>query len=121
MIFTIFFSKNENFAKNSNFQGSVEQKLKVLQKKFPGHKICKMIQTFHFWDLEVAKTTSRCFFGPKSIKKKSIFYLWEIYFSSAGLQALEKKNFFLRFSKFKLSAFIRTFKIEKYLQLALLK
>ena len=73
----------------------------------------KIAQKIHFLALEVDKTTSRCFFGQKSIfPKNDIFYFWIINFSRKILQALEK-IFFTKFKKFYISAFIRTFKCQK--------
>ena len=81
----------------------------------------KIAQKIHFLALEVDKTTSRCFFGQKSIfPKNDIFYFWIINFSRKILQALEK-NFFrqnLKSSTSQLSYALST--VKKYLKLALL-
>jgi len=54
----------------------------------------KITQKNHFLALEVEKTTSRCFFGQKSIfPKNDVFYFWIINFSRKILQALEKPFF----------------------------
>ena len=93
-IFTLVFWFFENFGQNRYFQALLQKKLKLLLKKLPRLKMCKMFRKIYFFSLEVAKTTSRCYFeGKSTIKKNRFFYLWEIYFSSQGQQALEKYFF----------------------------
>ena len=48
VIFQIFFSKFQNFAKNSNFQAFLEQKLKVIWKTIPEQKMRRIIKKINF-------------------------------------------------------------------------
>ena len=73
----------------------------------------KIAQKIHFLALEVEKTTSRCFFGQKSIfPKNDIFYFWIINFSRKILQALEK-TFFDKIEKVLYLSFHTHFQVSK--------
>ena len=81
----------------------------------------KITQKNHFLALKVEKTTSRRFFGQKSVfPKNDVFYFWIINFSRKILQALEKTFFSqnLKSSISQLSYALST--VKKYLKLALL-
>ena len=85
----------------------------------------KMTQKIHFFALEVAQTTSRCFFQRKLIfEKKSIFQLrenFENFFSSIYFSSAWKKFFFSKNEKYNLSAFQRRFKCPKIMKIRLSK
>jgi len=90
--FVILRVKKWKFAKNANFQALLQQKLKVVWKKYPGPKSCKIAQTFE-WNQFYAKKIIFGHFRAKNVFwKKSIFsdffcIFWK-FAKNANFQAL---------------------------------